>query len=370
MNNMINNFNTRTMNHKFTYDKVKKVFYELFISLLLIYAYNVIFRTISGLNYTQSKVLLISLLIGFLCIRMIAFKKPSTIHRPVFYILPFGIYTSISFFTLLTKPIIIITLVALFLCAAYFVYAVFKTFQKRRLNAQNVKRNLKKGFFSICLIISIGCSILMTPLAIKTLLGIPILPATTKAEAGTSDFEYVLSDHFDTVSTIYDGSWKNLNTKERLEVLQTIANIESNYLGLSHELNVCAEVLGENLVGRYDEQRHRIEININFLKNENPEELLGTICHEAYHSYEYQMIYVYDSIDEKERELMIFRDVPDYIEEFSSYTHGEVDFEDYEAQTVEVNAREYAKIAMQEYKMRTTDYIKSNESQQPFESEV
>lgn len=352
-----NNCNTEQTGDNKIFEKVKFIIYELLWAILYIFGYNIIFRPIDGCSYTESKAILVIIVVGLLCIRLSVFNKETNIQKAVFWILSFGIYTVISYCILLRKSIMYVGFVTMLLCIVYIIYLTFNILRNNILKKYSVKRIFKKAFLSICIILSLGCLIIMVPITAKTLLGIPLSQASTKAITGTTNDDYVLDNHLKSVSKIYDGSWKELSTKEKLEILQIVANIECNYMGLPHELNVCAEVLGENLVSRYDEKRHRIDVNISYLEQEVPEELLGTVCHEAYHAYEYQMVYLYDSVDEKQRQLMTFRNVPEYKEEFSSYTDGYDDFEKYESQVVESNARTYAKIAMQEYKTRTTDYI-------------
>ena len=142
-----------------------------------------------------------------------------------------------------------------------------------------------------------------------------------------------------------------------LNVLQTVANVEQRYLGLSNELNVGAANLREGLISYYYDQTHEIVIDIDSLMNDSSWQLLDSLTHEAFHSYEHRIVDAFNAADESIRKLRLFRNVDSYASEFDDYTSGQEDFYHYYNQSCESDAREYAESAVSEYKKRIDKYL-------------
>ena len=58
----------------------------------------------------------------------------------------------------------------------------------------------------------------------------------------------------DTILLLQEDEWEKLSAQERLDVLQTVANIEQRYLGLPNELNVGVANLDADILGYYTDQ--------------------------------------------------------------------------------------------------------------------
>ena len=61
---------------------------------------------------------------------------------------------------------------------------------------------------------------------------------------------------------LQDEKWSQLNTQEKLDVMQSVANIESHYLGLPNELNVSVVNLENGTLGSYVDGIHTIYISL------------------------------------------------------------------------------------------------------------
>lgn len=82
-------------------------------------------------------------------------------------------------------------------------------------------------------------------------------------------------------------------------MLQTVANIERQYLGISHELNVAVANLDEHILGHYDEKTHEIVIVLDHLMNDYTSKVLASVCHEVAHGYQYCLVSVLENLPEE-----------------------------------------------------------------------
>ena len=90
-------------------------------------------------------------------------------------------------------------------------------------------------------------------------------------------------------------------------MLQTVANIEANRLGLPNELNVGGSNLSDGTLGSYDDRMHAIHINLELLETGSPDEALRSCCHEVYHSYQYRLVEAREAAGEELAGLRLFR---------------------------------------------------------------
>lgn len=111
--------------------------------------------------------------------------------------------------------------------------------------------------------------------------------------------------------------------------------------------------------GRYNDSTKQIFINKSIFLDKSSEKLLDTVCHEVYHSYQHRLISVYMDMDEKNRNLKIFRNIGIYRSEFCNYKNGSDDFNGYYTQICENDARKYAEERVKEYYKEIHTYLNS-----------
>ena len=87
--------------------------------------------------------------------------------------------------------------------------------------------------------------------------------------------------------------------------------------------------------------------------------MLQTLCHEAYHSYQYCLVEAYRAVDDEEKGLKIFSKAEKYDAEFENYKDAGEDFFEYAAQECERDAREYSEEAVYEYYNRIETVFES-----------
>lgn len=167
-----------------------------------------------------------------------------------------------------------------------------------------------------------------------------------------------ISNNIDTVLLLQEKEWSILTTQEKIDVLQTVANIEAHYLGLPNELNVGASNLDEDTLACYDDSTHTISIDITHLESDLVYNVLESCCHEAYHSFQHRLVDVYNTSDGQLKGLCFFKSAAQYSQEFDDYADGENDYYAYYSQNCERNARHYAEDAVEDYYSRIDEYLR------------
>lgn len=161
--------------------------------------------------------------------------------------------------------------------------------------------------------------------------------------------EETIAKNIDELQGLDDEKWSSMASEEKIKVLQIIADIEVRYLGISHRLNVQSGSLEERTVGQYSENAYSVAIDLEQLEKYDSMKYVEVICHEAYHSYQYELVNLYYDTDENKKNLYIFRNIKKYEDEFKNYIKGHEDFYAYYTQRCEEDSREYAESAVCDY---------------------
>lgn len=143
--------------------------------------------------------------------------------------------------------------------------------------------------------------------------------------------------------------WKYIADAEKLGILQQAANTEANYLGIRKPLSVTIADLEDGTLGRYVLEDHEIQIDTEHVKNSPVQEVLGTICHEAYHGYQIAMVEAFHEVETEKQALLLFREAEIYREELIQYRKGEEDYVGYYNQKLERDARAYSRSAVKDW---------------------
>ena len=165
----------------------------------------------------------------------------------------------------------------------------------------------------------------------------------------------IINENLDVLINLSEAHWDNLSLQEKLNVLQTVANIEKQRLGIPHDLLVTAQLLDDSMAGCYNHRNKTITIALSVLdrsfSESTPSHALEIITHECHHAYTHTLIELYESSASQYQSLSCFDAVREYKQEYSNYKNGSegADFYDYYSQRVEIDARTYAQKATQEY---------------------
>lgn len=316
---------------------------------------SIMFRTIHGLSLAWSKGILWIMLLTLVPLGTIfswkRFRNRVSVATTV--CLPFIIYALLSYWKSIDTIFYVLISLAGIACIAYLILLW------RNYDLDQPKSRIKKRIWHS--LVSIR-NITVTCLAvIPIILGFSLLfrggyvaAKTTPAFSGDDN---KLANNIEIVSKLDNEIWPSLSTKEKLEVLQTVANVEARFLGLPHELNVQLGALPEDNLASYDDSNHIVTINIDHIEFSPPEEILDSVCHECYHAHQRRACDAYDMIADEYKDLLEFYDIQVYEREFSNYVSGPDHGEEYYNQLVERHARAYGATSVEDYYSHINEYL-------------
>lgn len=163
----------------------------------------------------------------------------------------------------------------------------------------------------------------------RGIFGDNILNVSTPATSHNQSSAQTISNNIDTILLLREDEWSTLLVQEKLNTLQTVANIEAHYLGLPNELHVGADNLGEGTLACYNDNTYTISIDLEHLENASVYDVLDSCCHEAYHSFQHRLVDAYNMSDDSLKDLRIFNSAVRYVQEFRNYNNGGHDFGSY-----------------------------------------
>ena len=127
-----------------------------------------------------------------------------------------------------------------------------------------------------------------------------------------------------------EGKWSDLSLEEKKQSITDLASFVAADTGNGSPPEIVfSEDMPDGTYGGYSPETNRIEINVNML--DDSMEAADTIAHEMWHAYQEQA--AKDPSNPRAGE---------YQEGFDNYISPEYDFEGYENQMVEAEARDYA----------------------------
>lgn len=340
------------------------LFFTLYWSLVFIIIFqNSIFICIDGFSYKQSKTFLYVLVIASLIIGiLITYKTQKNLFNVFINIfIPLGTYCIMTLYEYKSTYINVIGVIAIVITIIFGILIFF-----RHIKSRNkwfvIKKRLYAYFFSVRAIVGISMILILIPFELmiiqhRTLIKSdvpPTIPSVNK------DIDEMVAENMNTNILFQDAEWEKINLTDKINKLQVLANIEAIRLGLPHELNVHIGAVDENIAGYYEDGRHLIVVDADYLKTATGMNLLSTICHEAYHAYEYRMLDLYDTLDENSKRLYAFQRAYYYRMNFENYIESEKSFEEYYSQECEIDARNYAEQSTIFYKEKIEKYLVMN----------
>ncbi len=323
-------------------------------SVLVMIWYRVtLFKSINGVSYTVSKFVLWGLVLSLVAIgTVVSWKRwRNGISAAFTIMLPFSIFTIITYWKKIKILFVFAIVLALVLCLYFVVFLLRRPYQNQQMLSK--KRRLQNIFVGMRNIIS-AC--LVIPVLI---LGISMIfingIASTKTKATYPGENNKLANNIEVVAKLDNSTWMTLTTEEKVEVLQTVANIEAHYLGLPHELNVRLGLLPEPDLAVYNDDTHIVMISMEHVENDSPEDILDSVCHECFHAHQRRLCDAYESISDEYKNLLEFYNVQVYKDEFSNYIGD--NSTDYYDQLVEKHARVYGAESVKDYYRHINEYL-------------
>lgn len=325
----------------------------IFWGLIVLHLYRTIaFKIIPGCSLTQSNWIFWSIWVLWILTAVFLTPRRFRTHLSVFAFInaPVAIYMVLSYYTLFRTAYTVILSVTGAVSVAYIVL-VFVINRKDLLSGKYRGKLIE--FFAHFLhknrmIISGGLAVIFLVFYLTYFFGLPLMESFTVPTDPKVNTQKI-ADNIDTLILLQEQEWAALSAQQRLDVLQTVANIEATYLGLPHELNVIVNVLEGLTLGQYNDNTHTITIDADHLTNSDARDLVNTVAHEAYHAYERRLVDVYNNVGAQERNLLLFGRIEEYKNNFDHYIDGNDDLNKYAAQAVECDSVSYAHRAVQDY---------------------
>ncbi len=329
--------------------------------IAMIWYRNRMFRCIGTLDSKESGralwLMILVFCIAGICLEFKTRRSGASIMRNL--LVAYGLYTAIAYFQIKKTLILVVIAAASVLSMAYALLVLGRRIRNRRNYKRVLLRRIWRAVLAVQKIFAAGLSVILLVLGVNVFFGSTVVTASMD-EGQASVNEQTIANNMETILKLQEDIWKELSAEERLGIMQTMANIEQRYLGLPDKLNVGALSLAEGQLGYYIDNTHEIIISLDSLLGDSPLEVLDTVCHEAYHSYEHRLVEVYREADERNRNLRFFRQADSYVEEFNNYVNGKEDFCVYYEQDCERDAREYARKVVYDYCEKIGEYLQEN----------
>lgn len=344
------------MKDKSTLNAVEFLILGIFWSAIVNSWYkSLLFRIIEPLTYGQCKnllwaMILLSVLLG----AFLTCRYDKNFWSVACCIgLPFGIYTSIAYKVFIGKKLDRTLQISLVLILVYVLLIVCRKVKRRKNLRRVIKARLYKCLHGTYTIFAVAMLYIGLSMSLPVFFGEAIFSSSVAAARPEAGKEETIENHQDTILKLKE--WDELDSVEKLDILQEIANIEaSGRWGIHHELNICAEEMDESQLGYYYDRNHEIYLNLQYLEEAPLEETLDCLFHESFHAYSHRLVDLYHNTAEEYKNLMLFEDVVVYDEEYSDYIDGQslMTFEEYYEQKCEEHARYWGQRLSSEYMQR------------------
>ena len=273
--------------------------------------------------------------------------------------LPISIFTYIVYWHNFVIPAWFIAILAVAISIAYVSLVI--TLKPSSGKEIPMKRRLIKAALGVRVILPCVLTIFVAVVAISLKTGlISSKPQISESDIAETD-NMTISENIETVSKLSEDTWQQLSEKEKLDVLNFVIGIETQYLGLSGSPELKADVLPSNdelqTAALYRESENSITIDISQLESADPYMVLESICHEMYHAYQRAICTIYLSVPDEYKNIQLFNKAKKYADDLMNYENGMENYELYLDQDYEKDARDYALKAVLEYYVEIEKYL-------------
>lgn len=160
-------------------------------------------------------------------------------------------------------------------------------------------------------------------------------------ERSESDFKFDIDANDEVIQeklTEFDfEKWNKFDETQKLEVIDDFISVLCEKMGVEEQPRLFLFEDDENFCGAYNNQSNTLELNRNIL--DNPKEVVNTIAHETRHAYQYQRA----CIGETREDMLYAINFLNYIEPIQIDGYY-VNFNEYQNQLIEAEARAFAKV--------------------------
>lgn len=318
--------------------------------------HSLFFRCLPGMGFSGSKTILAVMVVVMVAVGTLIFGvlmgKNDEKAALLVVLFPYGLYSFSAYRTDFPLLFGAAAWIALALGGLYTVLRLVQTLHCRRPLVVLARRCGFCLYVSFCLLSS-ALALCLLFLGIRALFFNSLVPSPVKAETSATLAQRDLESHKDDLELLVPDRWVSLTLQEKLGVMQVIINIESSYLGIPVELSASCMNLEENVLSSYMSTRETVIFSLNSLAKDSSAELLDSALHEVRHAYQYALMDVYIETDPAYRNLLLFQNLPELIDEFSNYQDSGLE---YYSQISEQDARLYAQQTADLYAQALADW--------------
>ena len=137
-----------------------------------------------------------------------------------------------------------------------------------------------------------------------------------------------------------------LSDSKKLDLLQEVANIEAEYLGIDRPVVSVADLNDGYIWGEYMDGRMVILIDRTHLKEDETVDVFHTLFHEMYHEY---IDVLREKYPDAEGDLLFEREMDAYRYEKKNYVSSDEGYDVYKKQLSEIRCNQYADKRVDDY---------------------
>lgn len=324
-------------------------------SIGFIWFKNLLFRVLPRQNTNDSLKCLFIMALIVLILHLILFRRRRTgWSSTACVLLPFGLYTVQTYCTTAGTFIRIVVGASLMLSLAYSILLLTAgiTRSGKRPHSRILRRRLLRCAYSTSCITAVAMLTLMLGIGWNSYFGTALM--SPKVKAALPEAELIITnpiaDNMDTVLKLRPSVWEQQSTRQRLDILQTVCNIEAYRLGLSDPVTVQGDNLSPSTLGSYEDDSRLIRINLDHLETGHPiYDVLFTLCHEVRHGYQHRLAEAYRSASPEHQTLRLFREASRYSREVDNPIQPQDNYDGYKNQHMEIDSDRYAEQRVEEY---------------------
>lgn len=326
-----------------SYFALMHILWTVIIALLY---WQILFLPLPGFSYWESisvcaGTVIVSVAAGFI---LTVEKRRNDLSIAINVLGSFAVYFVLSFRNVSFTGVFISIVVSCIIAITYGCFAIYFYVKYRRFHI-SVSKCVKTTLLSMR---TLAILVFLPILLISTLIplwGNAFLERQSGERSKDSE-NYIeegktIDQNMDTLVLLEEDNWAQLNVTQRMEVLKTVADIETNTLGIP-EVGVLTETLDENLLGYYADYTRSVVINLNHLMEDDSYTVCQTLIHEVYHAYIQRLVEIYNCMNESDRRLYFFYEIAQYSEEADNYVSGYEDYDAYASQACEMDSDYYA----------------------------
>lgn len=277
------------------------------------------------------------------------------INTVVYAIGAFGVYTAISYFDHYRQTIVFFAVMISVLSISVTALALF-LIRNHRVSL----KNKLKGFFKVFMVIFSTVALILIFIVFYNNIryGKDKIPSSVLSYYTNDMIDIDEDKNIERISTVFfDDVYDQMSLEAKVSLCQNVVNLECEHLGVE-KVRVFTSDINKDVpkkyfrIGYYDDEGKKIMIDSHALSILSGEKMIESLLHESYHVLQLRMI------DALENDVSVFDNDPEklmrtqmYRQESENYINGlnGDDFEAYQRQFIEEDARVYAKFRKIDY---------------------